>query len=258
MKVQPGRSIRKFVSTALGSVALMAAVALPGQSAFALGTTTNLGTVGSPYSNGIGDNLLGDFDESFLDVYRFTLSPASPPSLFNAINITVDLESKSFSLDPGSFTTQRRHGPHHRQDRRRFSLDPGSFTTQLYDVSTATIVYTASGMPFSIGPFTGSFNLIAPLPIASGDSFELRVSGLIAGEDGGFYRGTFSISPAPVPEAETYAMLLAGLGLMGFVVRRRKQSQDAAAARSGAAGISRTPLGWRDFFALWIVSKVVN
>ena len=92
MKVQPGRSIRKFVSTALGSVALMAAVALPGQSAFALGTTTNLGTVGSPYSNGIGDNLLGDFDESFLDVYRFTLSPASPPSLFNAINITVDLE----------------------------------------------------------------------------------------------------------------------------------------------------------------------
>ena len=86
-------------------------------------------------------------------------------------------------------------------------------------------MYTASGMPFSIGPFTGSFNLIAPLPIASGDSFELRVSGLIAGEDGGFYRGTFSISPAqaPVPEAETYAMLLAGLGLMGFVVRRRKR-----------------------------------
>ncbi|GEM_PF-1555828 len=232
MKVQPGRSIRKFVSTALVSVALMAAVALPGQSAFALGTTTNLGTVGSPYSNGIGDNLLGDFDESFLDVYRFTLSPASPPSLFNAINITVDFRS--------------------------FSLDPGSFATQLYDVTTATIVYTASGMPFSIGPFTGSFNLIAPLPIASGDSFELRVSGLIAGEDGGFYRGTFSISPAPVPEAETYAMLLAGLGLMGFVVRRRKQSQDAAAARSGAAGISRTPLEWRGFFALWIVSKAVN
>jgi hypothetical protein len=26
-----------------------------------------------------------------------------------------------------------------------------------------------------------------------------------------------------VPEPETYAMLLAGLGLMGFVARRRKQ-----------------------------------
>ena len=66
----------------------MAAVALPGQSAFALGTTTNLGTVGSPYSNGIGDNLLGDFDESFLDVWVHSVACISP-SLFNAINITV-------------------------------------------------------------------------------------------------------------------------------------------------------------------------
>ncbi len=31
-------------------------------------------------------------------------------------------------------------------------------------------------------------------------------------------------SLAPVPEPETYAMLLAGLGLLGFVARRRKQS----------------------------------
>lgn len=30
---------------------------------------------------------------------------------------------------------------------------------------------------------------------------------------------------APVPEPETYAMLLAGLGLMGFVARRRKQEK---------------------------------
>jgi PEP-CTERM motif len=33
-----------------------------------------------------------------------------------------------------------------------------------------------------------------------------------------------------VPEPETYAMLLAGLAVMGFVVRRRRQSQDDAAA----------------------------
>ena len=32
---------------------------------------------------------------------------------------------------------------------------------------------------------------------------------------------------APVPEPETYAMMLAGLGLMGFVARRRKQNAAA-------------------------------
>lgn len=34
---------------------------------------------------------------------------------------------------------------------------------------------------------------------------------------------TYSAAPtAPVPEPETYAMLLAGLGLMGAIARRRK------------------------------------
>jgi hypothetical protein len=35
---------------------------------------------------------------------------------------------------------------------------------------------------------------------------------------------TLNLSTAPVPEPETYAMLLAGLGLMGVVARRRKNS----------------------------------
>jgi N-acetylmuramic acid 6-phosphate (MurNAc-6-P) etherase len=32
-----------------------------------------------------------------------------------------------------------------------------------------------------------------------------------------------ALPPTSVPEPETYAMLLAGLGMMGFVARRRKQ-----------------------------------
>jgi len=36
------------------------------------------------------------------------------------------------------------------------------------------------------------------------------------------YNGSVSVSP--VPEPETYAMLLAGLGVMGAIARRRKQA----------------------------------
>jgi hypothetical protein len=36
--------------------------------------------------------------------------------------------------------------------------------------------------------------------------------------------GNLTIAAAPVPEAETYAMMLAGLGLVGFMVARRRQA----------------------------------
>ena len=35
--------------------------------------------------------------------------------------------------------------------------------------------------------------------------------------------GRYAMAVAPIPEPETYAMLLAGLGLVGFIARRRKQ-----------------------------------
>jgi hypothetical protein len=43
--------------------------------------------------------------------------------------------------------------------------------------------------------------------------------------DGGSYGGNLNVlMAAPVPEPETYAMLLGGLALMGVVARRRKQA----------------------------------
>jgi hypothetical protein len=52
----------------------------------------------------------------------------------------------------------------------------------------------------------------------------LSVSGLTGGNAS--YAGTINV--LPVPEPETYALMLGGLGLVGFVARRRKSAKQAA------------------------------
>jgi len=68
----------------------------------------------------------------------------------------------------------------------------------------------------------GSFNLLGPsyymVADVGGLGQVLPILGAI---------GLGSIATAPIPEPEIYAMLLAGLGLMGFVARRRHQGSAA-------------------------------
>ena len=47
-------------------------------------------------------------------------------------------------------------------------------------------------------------------------------TGMIDGPFPGFSANFNFTAPAPIPEASTYGMMLAGLGLVGFAVRRRK------------------------------------
>ncbi len=87
---------------------------------------------------------------------------------------------------------------------------------QLYDgTGFGATLFATTGSPF----FTAS-------PVLSPGFYDLRVSGTLTGTSG-LYGVAVNFSPAaaPIPEPETYAMMLAGLGLMGFVARRRKQKQ---------------------------------
>jgi hypothetical protein len=58
-------------------------------------------------------------------------------------------------------------------------------------------------------------------------SYEVRTSGSVVGSIG-TYRGSLVVSLIPeseillIPESEIFTMILAGLGLIGFVVRRRR------------------------------------
>jgi hypothetical protein len=64
--------------------------------------------------------------------------------------------------------------------------------------------------------FTNLLSTGAPITIGTFDSFEQTPAArrdIVTG----------SVIVAAIPEPETYAMLLAGLGLVGFMARRRKQ-----------------------------------
>ena len=58
--------------------------------------------------------------------------------------------------------------------------------------------------------------------LLSAGSYSLVINGLQSA-DAASYAGNLAVVAAPVPEPGTYAMLLAGLGVIGFLGRRRHQ-----------------------------------
>lgn len=93
----------------------------------------------------------------------------------------------------------------------------------------ATVQYTPSGLNDSAGTLTGTiehltlgtFSVSAPIDFAAlGMEGNPVYYGFTAG-NGAALDGHYITSAVPVPEPGTYAMLLAGLGLVGYMVRRR-------------------------------------
>lgn len=65
------------------------------------------------------------------------------------------------------------------------------------------------------------FYALSPTLLAAG-AYSLVINGMQSA-DGASYGGNLAVAVAAVPEPETYALLLAGLGVLGFVARRRRQ-----------------------------------
>lgn len=86
------------------------------------------------------------------------------------------------------------------------SLDLYSAGGSLYDTDTVT------------GPTDTAVSVNATL--ATGNYF-FRVQGTGNGNNTGKGMYAFTAAATPVPEADTYALMLAGLGLVGFAVSRR-------------------------------------
>ncbi len=109
----------------------------------------------------------------------------------------------------------------------------GNYTTGL-DCCTNT---GAPGVPSPLLFRVTGTNGITVLGPA-GNQFTSNTNGVYAGYNGGWWFSADVVGPdgattglvaarditLAIPEPETYAMMLAGIGLMGFVARRRKQT----------------------------------
>jgi hypothetical protein len=104
-----------------------------------------------------------------------------------------------------------------------FQLNPGDYVVgAFYAAGTADFAVLSATASAKPGVTWNEYRL------ASASAFPTTFSG--EGGNGFFGPNLFTATQvAPVPEPKTYAMLMAGLGLLGFIARRRSKSLNAAA-----------------------------
>lgn len=111
------------------------------------------------------------------------------------------------------------------------SADTAAFNTRgvvIYTNATSIFSATIQGSADPDDPALSRMSFSGSVFLNSGQTVDIAVN---RGPDGVYFndstalRGTITL--AAIPEPETYAMLLAGLGLLGFAARRRKQAEAA-------------------------------
>ena len=182
-----------FLKRAIG-VAILAGVSVGANA-----TTTALGEVSSSVPTTFTGSVLGQ-SQSFSDIFTFTLSQPNMSSGYSAVNFPLNIP------DVGSLGTVLS------------TMSLVTFGTDGLQGTTDDQVLKSVVLP-SAGNTQDHLSLSWDQPI-SGPAY-LNISGVTSGSLGGLYSGSIESISAPIPEPETYAMLLAGLGLMGAVVRRR-------------------------------------
>lgn len=165
-------------------------------SAYATDILTTLSVPPLPASLGYSQTHVESIGTTFWDDYYFTI----PDGFANSVTSTISAGS---ALDLSNLQARLYMGNTHETG----AAAPGT----LLSAWGTTVVYS---------PFVSATTVVLnPLSLAAG-TYTLQIRGTVSGTSGGSYAGVLNLTN-PVPEPETYAMLLAGLGLMGFMSRRK-------------------------------------
>lgn len=174
----------------LMQVAVAAALAFGMQaSAFA---ATNIGLVSD--STSYGSSTAGT---SFTDLYNFTVEPNAGAGFSASYTLFKNLGASVSTL----------------------ALYMGTYATSVdLDASKKISLINLDRSSSTSGRFTSTLLTAESATLSPAATYTLVVSGGGTGS----YSGSVMLSP--VPEPETYAMMLAGLGVMGFIARRRRKN----------------------------------
>ncbi|MCX7185390.1 MAG: FxDxF family PEP-CTERM protein [Nitrosospira sp.] len=196
------------MKTFVKNIMLVVVFCISSVSAFA-DTITNLSVGILPTSLTYGNSFASASSGStFWDDFIFTIPDGSANSVTSSINLGTILGLTDL----------------------RARLYTGS-THETGPVAPGTLMQ-AWGTTVNYSPTVSATTVVLnPLTLDAG-TYTLQIRGAVAGLFGGSYAGVLNIAPppevsntSPVPEPETYAMFLAGLGLMGFIARRKKSRQ---------------------------------
>lgn len=180
----------KQCSVSLKAVAFAVTMATASMSHAA--TYTDVGTIGPGYSNYFSIERLGVFE----DFYTFSLLGSVGLDLKHTITFTLD---ETFGDVRSGFN----------------NLARGLFNADTNAEVTSWNYYQENGQTFMNTTLTAGDYYFR----VAGEAW--KVADFVPNPR---YNALVSISAAPVPEPEAYAMLLAGLGILGTVIRRRSNN----------------------------------
>ena len=173
---------------------------------------SDLGTLNSAFTVAYGDSFTspqtlapGSTLYSFTDAYTFTI----PTAAFDSFSATINLGNV---------------------------LSIANFQAALFTGTPLAAIFGGTGAGSHVG-FAGSTSgavsglawnsgsggiITLSTPSLAAGSYTLQIRGLVNGTNGGSYAGVMNV--APVPEASTMALMLAGLGIVGAIVVRRRNA----------------------------------